>query len=323
LKKEIKILSKYLFALFLLAGWMTVSLYAEPTKNEQNKEQKANLCQKINSRFKQFKWDRIICNPQTWIFEDEYKSSGGHPLLFREFKPQQVESKTLVMCGIHGNELSTVYLCMNLARELIFDNPAAFSKSHVVIAPIVNPDGFLSNPPVRQNGRGIDLNRNFPTKDFSQKAMVDWQKRTGSSKGKYPGEIGGSEIETQFQMMLIERFKPDKIIAIHAPYGWIDFDLPDPKHDSDESDGFNFNEMLSKSREIAIIMSQKSRNFKMKSFGVFPGSLGNYAAKEKGIPVYTLELPSSDPNLGDKYWKHMKNAVMAAIQYNLVRISKL
>jgi protein MpaA len=322
LKKNFYLILYILVVSFAINGLLRTTARAQNAESETNKAAKVKLCHEVNDRFKKFKWNKIVCNPDTWTFEEKYASSRGRPLFFREFIPQVTESTTLVMCGIHGNELSSVYLCINLAREMIYDNPAAFNKSHVIIAPLVNPDGFLSSPPTRHNGHGIDLNRNFPTKDFEEKALVQWRKHTKSDKGKYPGEKGGSEIETQFQMMLIERFKPDKIISIHAPYGWIDFDLPDMNQTGDEPDGFDFKDMQSKAKEIAIMMSRKSKDFRMKTFGVFPGSLGNYAAKEQGIPVYTLELPSSDPSRGEEYWAQMKNAVIAAIQYKLVKISK-
>ena len=318
--------TRSIFKILAMGSVFTVLLCnivnAQSSENDLNKAAKTRLCQEVNSRFKKFKWDRIVCNPDTWGFEEKYTSSGGHPLFFREFKPQTTESTTLVICGVHGNELSSVYLCINLAREIIYDNQVAFNRSHVIIAPIVNPDGFLDKPPTRHNGRGIDLNRNFPTKDFSDKALAEWRNRTSSDKGKYPGDKAGSEIETQFQMMLIERFKPDKIVSIHAPYGWLDVDMPNPTHIGEEPDGFDFKDMVSKAQEIAVMMSRESKNFKMKNFGVFPGSLGNYAAKERGIPVYTLELPSSDPSRGEKYWQQMRKAITVAIQYNLVKISK-
>ena len=299
------------------------SFAAQTESDEAGRAAKAKVCQEVEGRFKKFKWDRIICNPETWTFEEKYTTSGrGRPLLFREFKPEVTESTTLIMCGVHGNEFPSVYLCINLAREIIYDNPQAFNRSHVIIAPMVNPDGFLDAPPHRQNGRGVDLNRNFPTKDFAAKSMEEWRRNTHGDKGKYPGEQAGSENETQFQMMLIERFKPDKIVSIHAPYGWLDVDMPNPTALGEEPDGFDFKDMLGKAREIARIMSHKSKNFKLKNFGVFPGSLGNYAAKERGIPTYTLELPSSDPRRGAEYWAQMKTAITAAIQYKLVILAK-
>ena len=62
-------------------------------------------------------------------------------------------------------------------------------------------------------------------------------------------------------------------------------------------------------------MSRMSNNFKVKDFKVYPGSLGNYAAREKGIPTFTLELESSDPMKGFSYWQRMRKAFVTAIQY--------
>jgi protein MpaA len=200
----------------------------------------------------------------------------------------------------------------------MFDNPGSFANSKVVIAPIVNPDGFLKTPSTRQNKNGIDLNRNFPTKDFDSRALVEWKSKEGGSKGKYPGEKGGSEIETLFQMMLIETHKPDKIISIHSPYGWLDVNTPTPgETEQDDADGLNLHELTRQANDIAQVMSRMSNNFRVKNFKVYPGSLGNYAARERGIPTYTLELESSDAVKGPAYWQRMRNAITAAIQYKL------
>ena len=66
----------------------------------------------------------------------------------------------------------------------------------------------------------------------------------------------------------IQRFKPNLIVSIHAPYGVLDFDGP----------------ALPPRRLGRLILDQ---------VGIFPGSLGHYGGVHKGMPVVTIELPSA------------------------------
>ncbi|MGP8154830.1 MAG: M14 family zinc carboxypeptidase [Smithella sp.] len=43
----------------------------------------------------------------------------------------------------------------------------------IVIAPLLNSDGFLSTPSTRVNANGVDINRNFPTKDGRQVRFIN------------------------------------------------------------------------------------------------------------------------------------------------------
>ena len=75
-----------------------------------------------------------------------------------------------------------------------------------------------------------------------------------------------SESETRWLNDLIVDFKPDAIVAVHAPYGIVDFDGPQvpPKH---------------------------LGPLHLHLLGTYPGSLGNFAGKHLNIPVVTVELP--------------------------------
>ena len=92
----------------------------------------------------------------------------------------------------------------------------------IIVAPLINPDGFFSKPQKRTNGRGVDVNRNFPTKDWKQ----------GKKDRYYSGPDANSESETKFQIALINRFKPTHIISIHSPLGCYDYDGPSSDFDS-------------------------------------------------------------------------------------------
>jgi len=151
----------------------------------------------------------------------------------------------------------------------------------IVIAPLVNPDGFLSRPQKRTNSGGVDVNRNFPTKDW---------KRSRKDR-HYSGPHANSESETKFQIALMNRFKPSHIISIHSPLGCNDYDGPSSDLDS-----------------LVIWLKKVSREngLPFRRYQVFPGSLGNYAGMERGIHTLTLELPSSEALKGPEYFDQFK-----------------
>ncbi len=309
-----------LYCLIFLTLFSSVS-FAEETKQvaqpKSSQEVMKNFCGKLNARIKEYYWGRIICNPKTWTWDEKFISPKGYPLVYKDFKFEPVLTTTLFLCGVHGDELPSIYQCIHMVRDVLFDNRKDYKKTRVVIAPLVNPDSFFADPPTRQNSNGVDINRNFPTSDFEKLALSSWKTKYNSDKRKFPGHKAGSEIETQFQMMLIDRFKPDKIITIHSPFGWLDIDAPTGVKRGDEPDGYYFQTVFAKSRDVALQMSRKSNNYPLINFRVYPGSLGNYAAKERNIPTYTLELPTSGAHKAHTYWKLIRKALVTAIHYQI------
>lgn len=310
-------------AILILLLSTSFGFTAELPKKHTSKRMRS-FCKTVNKKFKKFYWNDIICNPKTWTWDKKFTTVNKNPLIYQVFgNKKAINNTTLFMCGIHGDEHPSVYQCIKLVVDILFSSPSSYKNSRVVIAPIINPDGFLRKRPTRQNGRGVDVNRNFPTKDFKKKALAQWKKKYRSTKRKYPGKHGGSEIETQFQMMLIDKFNPQKIVTVHSPYGWLDVDDPDSVITGDEPDGFEFKNFKTEAKKIASIMSKKSGNFRVMNFKIYPGSLGNYAAFERGIPTYTLELANSDPHRAKRYWRKMRQAYISAIKYILNKKDKV
>ena len=58
------------------------------------------------------------------------------------------------------------------------------------VVPILNPDGLLARS--RVNANQVDLNRNFPTRDWEKNAVQFWKKHAGASPRRFPGTIAGS-----------------------------------------------------------------------------------------------------------------------------------
>ena len=103
-------------------------------------------------------------------------------------------------------------------------------------------------------------------------------------------------------MNLILRYKPNKVISVHAPLTMLDYDGPSLIAENGKP-----------AKALLDQMSQMSSGYKISNYPVFPGSLGNWAGKEKHIPTYTLELPNTDPQETDKFWGLFKDALLFAI----------
>ncbi len=190
----------------------------------------------------------------------------GVPLMYRDYPatvPQKTPPRVMMIGGIHGDELTSVSVAFQWMGHLAAEEVRQF---HWRVLPYVNADGLLARPATRGNARGVDLNRNFATADWTADALAYWVKRTRKDPRRYPGPTPGSEPETQLLVEQIEQFRPDAIVSIHAPYGVLDYDGPEqpPKR-------FGY--------------------LRLHQLGTYPGSLGNYAGTNLGLPVITLELP--------------------------------
>lgn len=283
-----------------------------------------SFCQKIETRFLKYGWGKSQCESFTW--NHVRNSVLGDPLSWTVFgdtghgalSDLKEKDLTIVMCGVHGDEITPIKFCYDLMfylREQFSDKTQdEFKNKVVIVAPIVNPDSFFKLRPTRTNARGVDVNRNFPTIDWLKDARRLWALKHNKDKRRNPGVSPSSEPEVVFQINLIKRYAPDKIISVHAPLTFLDYDGPSSVLSS--VDG-------TKAEELLVQMSKDSSDYKVVNYPFFPGSLGNWAGKEREIPTYTLELPSSDPRKSQVYWPQFKSAMHKAIVHDLkVSIAK-
>lgn len=176
--------------------------------------------------------------------------------------------RVLVLGGIHGDEMSSVSLVhhwIGLARQGVADMPYGV---HWRFVPSLNPDGLFAHPSKRVNAHGVDLNRNFPTPNWSRDAKDYWEQRTRRDPRRWPGKTALSEPESKYVVEQMAQFKPQLIVSVHAPFGVLDFDGP----------------TVPPSRLGRLYLDQ---------VGIYPGSLGNYGGVHKGVPVVTIELASA------------------------------
>jgi len=205
-------------------------------------------------------------------------SGNGHALMSRDIapptrkiaqagKPSVRARRILLIGGIHGDELTSASIVFRWLQWLDEADSEA-RQYHWRVIPVANPDGLLANPPQRVNSHGVDLNRNFPTPDWESDAQAYWAKKTGRDPRRFPGQKPMSEPETRWLHDEIEKFQPDVVVSVHAPYGILDYD--GPAH-----------------------QPRRFGHLDLNRLGVYPGSLGNYGGVHKNMPVITIELPNA------------------------------
>ena len=119
---------------------------------------------------------------------------------------QRPGSRILVVGCIHGTECAGVAI----VRELRAQSRAAMAD--VWLLRNLNPDGRAGAH--RQNGRGVDLNRNFPSQ---------WRPIGVRWDPEYAGPRPLSERETRIAVNLIERIRPETTIWYHQYHGTKEF----------------------------------------------------------------------------------------------------
>lgn len=191
----------------------------------------------------------------------------------------------LILAGVHGDEPKSVTLARRLVDGLI-DEAALTCGRRVTVVPLVNPDGYQRRK--RRNANRVDLNRNFPTRD--------WAASSPRSR-YYGGPSPASEPETRAVIELVERSRPLRIVSIHSI-----------------GRGQFCNNYNGPARELAEAMSALNGYPARASIGYpTPGSFGTWAGLERRIPTVTLELPSH--HSPQRCWHDNRQALLTFISH--------
>jgi protein MpaA len=128
------------------------------------------------------------------------RSGDGRPIAAVEIKSPRSRAAVLVVGCIHGNEPAGIVVARALRRA------GAIPGVDLWVIDDLNPDGVARH--TRQNGNGVDLNRNFP-----------WRWRASGRRGdqQYPGVRALSEPEAQLARDLILRLRPRLTVWFHQP----------------------------------------------------------------------------------------------------------
>lgn len=202
----------------------------------------------------------------------------NRPIFF--YERGEVDSTILILGGTHGDEPVTSQVVARFAEVISRLSPDSL-KYKIVIIPVLNPDGLAKRQ--RKNARGVDINRNFPTRDWKSEA---------ARERYHPGPFPASEPETKIVLDLLVRHNPRIIISVHAPLFMINYDGP--------------------AKEIAERMAAVNGYRVSDSIGYgTPGSFGTYAGVERNIPIITLELPDE---MIEEVWEANRDALLELLR---------
>ncbi|MEN9202142.1 MAG: DUF2817 domain-containing protein [Thermostichus sp. DG_1_6_bins_120] len=189
----------------------------------------------------------------------------------------------LLIGGVHGNEVEGYDL---LERYLAHEGWRSWAgKVTLWMIPRLNPDGCAVGQ--RLNARGVDLNRNLPTRDWIP---------TPSEARYSPGAAPASEPETQALLACLAWIQPQLILSAHS---------------CEQNPCVNYN---GPARELAEVMAAHNGLPVTDDIGYpTPGSLGTWAGRERGIPTLTLELLRGTPR--DPVWQEQAPALQALLEF--------
>lgn len=272
--------------------------------NTNSQREIQTLCQSVRQKFKSYGWHEEPCAAVKW--QADLKTAKGHPLIYTSFGAGS--EVTLFLGGVHPDELTPIPLSFQFARYLD-EHPELYKGRgvRIIVAPLVNPDGFLQARPIRTNGR-VDVNRNFFTLDWYERARLEWRKKPNPARLN-PGFFPNTEPETIFQIQLIDNFEPDKIFSVHAPLGFYDYDGPG------DQNPIYITQNDHKARQYVVEVAKKSSNYRIVDYEFYPGSLGNFAGNERHLPTVTLELETTKPELVQSYWEKFLPGFIHSFQY--------
>lgn len=195
----------------------------------------------------------------------------SHPLADLKGK-----SPILIMGGIHGDEPEGVRLAHDILKWLK-DAPRPIVPW--IMIPCLNVDGFQKN--TRVNGQGVDLNRNYPS--------TNWSKKYNEPR-YYPGITAASELEIQAVVELIEQVSPRLIIHCHS---WNPCIVGTGE----------------RAQKDALRLSQSSGYQVVPEIGYpTPGSLSQYGWHDHQIPIICIEEQEHLENL-DEIWPRFAKGI--------------
>ena len=123
------------------------------------------------------------------------RSYGGRPIVAIRGGDSE-GARVLVVGCIHGTECAGIAVVRALERVR--------ARVDLWLLPDLNPDGYAAG--TRQNGRGVDLNRNWSSQ---------WRGGDRAWDTYYPGPYPFSERETRIARDLIVRIRPRVTIWFH------------------------------------------------------------------------------------------------------------
>ncbi len=199
-------------------------------------------------------------------------SVDGTPIIV--YSPAPGSADLVILASIHGDESETTVVVSEALRCI----PAGDLKAAVIVC--ANPDGIVRG--TRGNARGVDLNRNFPTSNWTADPVC-YKSRENDARdiALSPGSHAASELETTALIQLIDSVKPRAIVSLHSALACID-----------DAGGSHLGRQLAVRSGLPLLFEIGYPT---------PGSMGTWAG-EKNLTLVTYELEAASPyDLKDRH----------------------
>lgn len=165
--------------------------------------------------------------------------------------------RVLILGGVHGDETEGVIAAHGLLKAFMTNFPW---KLNLTLVPAFNLEGMIER--TRTNSRGVDLNRNLPTKDWSPVIKTERY---------HPGPSANSEPENQALALFIETEKPVFVLSLHSWHPVLNVN----------------GDCRAEAEKLAELTGYKIDD----DIGYpTPGCLGTFAGLERGSPTLTYEI---------------------------------
>jgi murein peptide amidase A len=178
--------------------------------------------------------------------------------------------RVLYVGGMHGNECGTA-VAKQFVSHLVSHPKAVPAGARIVVVRCVNPDGLAHG--TRGNARGVDLNRNLPTRDWRRRVNPASEPAGVLLTG---GSSPGSEPETKALLALLKNGDFRAVVSLHSRAGILICEGPRSRD-------------LGRRMESLCDLPVGRLSYE----SAITGSLGTFVPERYGIPIVTVELRSA------------------------------
>lgn len=205
------------------------------------------------------------------------RSAGGRNISLYKSEEKPLHP-ILLIGGTHGDEPEGVALAEATLLWLRYLSEQKNSLAPWIVIPCLNPDGFAKSD--RTNGNGVDLNRNYPSRNWASFA----------TQPRYnPGPYAASEPEVQALVSLIKSTTPRLIIHCHSWQPCIIYTGEPARHDANALGACSGYEVRD---DIGYPTT---------------GSLSQYGWHDNSIPIICIEEQEHTPL--NEVWPHFESGL--------------